>query len=854
MPKRLLALASALALPLIAEEQISYNKNIRPILSENCFYCHGQDPKTREGDVALHLAELACKEHKGTTPIVPHNTEDSEVIFRIFDEDDPMPPKDSNRSLTEKQKELIKKWIEQGAKYEDHWSFVAPRKEPVPSETNPVDHFIQKRLAAADLDTSPQANLPTLARRAALALTGLQPSPAQLADLKSHGSYEKFVDALLASDAYAERMTLFWLDAGRYADTDGYQNDSGRSNWPWRDWVIAAFRQNMPFDQFTIEQIAGDMLPNPTDSQLLATAFNRNHRQNAEGGALAPEFFVENVIDRVETTSAVWLGLTTGCARCHDHKYDPISQKEFFQLFAYFNNIGEKGTGRGTQAQPVKNFSSPVAKVPAAFHSELKSAEEKIAEAEKSLPTRRQEWLKNYDKNALKSDWLPVNLSSAKATQGTLEKLPDNAWLFKGNKVAKTTYQLRLPTGKRTLNGIRIDALSHPSLKGSNKLSPAANGNFVLTEVTISAKGKPLKIAQTVATYSQPNYPAKNTTDSNGTSGWGIDSHPNESESLFLVFEEPLPANSGELSLDLHFNAGFPSHQIGSFRILATEAQNPALKTGGIPVHVLTELAEPKNPKILADYHRTTDPTLRNAVDHRTSVEKKIAAAQGRAVPVMIMREKGGTPTPSYILNRGQYDDPIKDHPLERGVLSKLLPAGAKHPKDRLEFARWLVSPGNPMTARVTINRMWQHLFSIGLVKTSEDFGLQGELPSHPDLLDWLAVDFVDSGWDVKKMYRLLVTSDSFKQSSKSNSILNERDPENRLLAKGHAPDAETLTILKRNRDSFLNYFRATPEEALKFLTIGESKRDESIDPVIHAAHTSTAHLILNLDEVISIE
>ena len=782
MPKRLLL--ALLFLPLQAEEPISYNKHIRPILSENCFYCHGQDPKTREGDVALHLAEFAYKDHKGTTPIVPGNTEDSEVIFRIFDGDDPMPPEDSNRSLTGKEKALIKKWVEQGAKYEDHWSFVPPKKSPVPADKNPVDHFIRKKISSEELDPSPQADLPTLARRAALALTGLQPTPAQLSGLKKHGSYDKFVDALLASDAYAERMALFWLDAARYADTDGYQNDGGRSNWPWRDWVIDAFRKNMPYDQFTIEQIAGDMLPNAGDSQILATAFNRNHRQNAEGGALAPEFYVENVIDRVETTSAVWLGLTTGCARCHDHKYDPISQREFYQLFSYFNNIGERGIGAGPKANPVQNFPSPLASVPDALHAELKSSSEKITATEDSLPARLQDWIKNHDKNALKSDWLPVNLSSAKATKGKLEKLFDNAWLFKG-RADNTTYKLRLPTGKRSLTGIRIDALPHPSLKGANKLSLAANGNFVLTDVKISAKKKPVNIATTVATYSQPKYPATNATDSNDSSGWAIDSHPNKSESLFLVFEKPIPANSGELSVDLHFNFNSAGHQIGSFRILATEAKNPATKTGGIPANVLAQLQKTTNPKVLADYHRSIDPVLRDAIAQKAAIEKKIAAASGGSVPVMIMREKGGDPTPSYILNRGQYDEPIKDKPLERGVIARLLPAGAEHPKDRLGFARWLVSRNNPVTARVTINRMWQHLFSIGLVKTTEDFGLQGEIPSHPDLLDWLAVEFMDSGWDVKKMYRLLVTSDTFKQSSKSNSILNERDPENRLLARG---------------------------------------------------------------------
>ncbi|MGC6426411.1 MAG: PSD1 and planctomycete cytochrome C domain-containing protein [Akkermansiaceae bacterium] len=993
MIKRLL-LALSFTTFLGAEEPISYNKHIRPILSENCFHCHGQDPKTREGDIALHLAEFAYLEKGGVAPIVPGNAKHSEVVYRIFDDSDPMPPEDSNRSLSDEEKNLIKKWIEQGAKYEKHWSFIPPRKPAVPEGQNAVDHFIQKRLKEESLTPSPEADLPTLARRASLALTGLQPTPAQIAEVEKHQSYEKFVDSLLASDAYAERMALFWLDAARYADTDGYQNDNPRSNWPWRDWVIDAFRKNMPFDQFTIEQIAGDLLENPTDSQYLATAFNRNHRQNAEGGALAPEFYVENVIDRVETTSTVWLGLTTGCARCHDHKYDPITQKEFFQLFAYFNNIGERGTGRGTQAQPVRNFSSPIIPVPDELKSHLKEAEARIAEAEKSLPDRLAQWIKTHTQEAKKTDWNTVKLSSAKATKGKLEALPNHAYLFKG-KVNQTSYQLRLPTGKRSLTGLRLDALPHPSLKGKNKLSLASNGNFVLTDVKITSKGKPVKIAQTSATYSQDRYPAAHATDNNANSGWAIDNHPGGKVSLYLIFEKALAANSGELAVDLHFNTGHPQHQMGSFRLLATESATPSLDSSALPPALLAALKEPqkgKNPKVLSDHYHGIDPLLKKALGHKNNIQAQINKATGGSVPVMVMTEKSGTPTPSYLLNRGQYDEPDKENPLTRGVIAALLPPGAAHPKDRLEFARWLVSTDNPITARVTVNRMWQRLFSTGIVKTSEDFGFQSELPSHPELLDWLAVDFIESGWDIKRMYRLLVTSDTFKQSSKSSSILNERDPENRLLArgpryrmdgfairdialhasglmnaklggppvkpyqpnglwqsvagsansrykpstgsdlyrksmytywkravapprqlifdgsgrevcnvrhritntplqalalmndvtflesarhlaermlkeapdnalahgyllaKGHTPDTETLAVLEKNRDFFLDHFKQAPDEAQKFLSAGASKRDESIDPVIHAAHTSTAHLILNLDEVISIE
>ncbi|MDB4547632.1 DUF1549 domain-containing protein, partial [Akkermansiaceae bacterium] len=358
-----------------AEEKVSYNHDIRPILSENCFFCHGPDPETREGDVALHEAKFAYALVDVAHPIVPGKPDESEVVYRIFDKTDPMPPEDSKRSLTEKQKNLIKLWIEQGAEYEEHYAFVPPVKadppviaEPKAPLRNPIDNFIQDRLEKEDLVPASEASREILARRATLALTGLQPTPEQTASLlndKSPDAYEKFVERLLATDAYAERMALNWLDVARYADTDGYQNDNQRENWPWRDWVIQAYRKNMPFDQFTIEQLAGDMLPDATDQQKLATAFNRNHRQNGEGGALAAEFFVENVIDRVETTSTVWLGLTTGCARCHDHKYDPISQKEFFQLYGYFNNIGEKGIGNGTKANPLMSIGSPLERAPA---------------------------------------------------------------------------------------------------------------------------------------------------------------------------------------------------------------------------------------------------------------------------------------------------------------------------------------------------------------------------------------------------------------------------------------------------------------------------------------------------------
>ncbi|MEM9017651.1 MAG: DUF1549 domain-containing protein, partial [Verrucomicrobiota bacterium] len=383
--------------------EIDFNRDIRPILSDNCYHCHGPDAQNQRSDFRIDSREEALREHNGFAGIVPGSLEDSEVNFRIHlpsDDVESMPPPGSNRSLSDREKKLLDAWILQGAEYDKHWSFKIPEKKELPETEaelgspksgNEIDAFIEKRLEEENLTPQPEADLETRLRRASLSLTGMLPDAEKMEAALNDGSeaaYETFVDELLASKHYAERQTLRWLDAARYADTDGYQKDDERTNWPWRDWVINAHHENMPFDQFTIEQLAGDMLPEATSEQVLASAFNRNHRQNSEGGALAEEFFVENVIDRVETTSTVWLGLTMGCARCHDHKYDPVTQLEFFQLYAFFNNIGEKGIGRGTDANPVDYFTSPLHDVPQELIDAHERAMKNKAEAERGLGKR----------------------------------------------------------------------------------------------------------------------------------------------------------------------------------------------------------------------------------------------------------------------------------------------------------------------------------------------------------------------------------------------------------------------------------------------------------------------------------
>ncbi len=519
-------------------EEVDFNRDIRPILSDKCFFCHGPDAKNQKSDFRLDTADNATKDLGDYFGIVPGNLKESETHWRIRaanSDDDVMPPVDSNRSLTKKEKDLLDAWIEQGAEYDLHWSFQVPKRPGLPKLSksnvarakNPVDHFIAARLEKEKLGPSAEADLETQLRRASLALTGLPPTPEAI---DAATDYETFVDLLFESTDYAERQALRWLDGARYADTDGYQNDAERKNWPWRDWVIQSYQKNMPFDQFTIEQLAGDMLPKATPQQILASAFNRNHRQNSEGGALAEEFFVENVIDRVETTSTVWLGLTVGCARCHDHKYDPLTQREFYQLFAYFNNIGEAGRGQGVKANPILKARSPLTSPPADLIAKRKAAEKAVDEAGSGLPERLKEWIiaSTTGSGETPDGWFPAEVSSAKTNKGgKLTREPDESWLFSGQNVKNAAYTIDIKSGKTKLTGLRIDALPNDTFGKPRKLARSVNGNFVLTgiEVSISGGSKParaVKIARVAANVEQSGYPIGNVIDGKPNTGWAV--------------------------------------------------------------------------------------------------------------------------------------------------------------------------------------------------------------------------------------------------------------------------------------------------------------------------------------------
>ncbi len=819
------------------ENKIDFSSQVRPILSDRCFHCHGPDAENQDSTFRMDSEEELF------VAVEPSDLESSELYLRIFS-DDPdavMPPPASKRSLSDEEKQTIKLWIQQGAPYEGHWAFEVPQRPEVPKlaasnrsdqagwareqlaqwSKNPIDAFIGQRLIEESLTPSPPTDPHTLLRRASLTLTGLLPDRDLQEQFESNAAvdsqYDSAIETLLGSTGYAERQALRWLDAARYADTDGYQNDLGRTNWPWRDWVIKAFRDNMPFDQFTIEQIAGDMLPNASVSQKIASAFNRNHRQNAEGGALAAEFRVENVIDRVETTSTVFLGLTFGCARCHDHKYDPLSQREFFQLYGYFNNIGEKGIGRGIAANPTMKVISPLLEIDDKWLQAVEQAEQKLASIEPEFKKRLASWirdqekaLKVFDKKAAntKSNWSLASIAAAQLDgDGKLTVSDDQLISYSdGNEAVNVTYRIRLaPFQRKALTRIKLQALPDARFGNPVKLADSVNGNFLLTDCKILLNEKLVDISRIQASFEQNGNPASAAIDGKPTTGWGVFQQRSngKAKDAQLVLANPLQVTTNDtIEVALTFGSRHAGHSIGKLKLYLSEQaashddfvakfdskQRAALRKPG-------KKRTKDDKETLRAKFESIDPEFSRHTTALRKAQKDLQAQGANRATLMVMRERAGDPEPTYLLDRGQYDAPIKKDPLPRGVPKALLQEDSDHPTDRLELAKWLVSRDNPLTARVIVNRIWQEHFGIGLVKTVDDFGVQGEPPSHPELLDWLAIEFIESGWDVKAIHRLLVTSQAYKQSSKSDPDLFSQDPENRLLARGPRYRADGFSI-----------------------------------------------------------
>lgn len=716
------------------KEPVDFNRDIRPILSENCFQCHGPDRAARKARLRLDLRESAtAKLRRGRIAIVPGKPEESQLIQRIFakDEAELMPPPEIGKRLSEKEKQLLQKWIAQGAPYARHWAYVTPRRPAVPTPgswgNNPVDAFILDRLKKENLEPSPEADRYALIRRVTLDLTGLPPTLAEVdafVNDQSPHAYEKLVDRLLASPAFGERWGRLWLDLARYADSSGYADDPPRTIWMYRNWVIQAYNSNMPFDEFTIQQLAGDLLPNPSHQQLLATAFHRNTMTNNEGGTSDEEFRNAAVVDRVNTTMQIWMGATAQCAQCHDHKYDPLSQKEYFQIFAIFNNTEDSDK---RDEQPTL-----ISLTPAQQERKL-AIQRRIAELKEAIAKKAdQKKEKEPRKGPLEARYVRVEHA--------------------GNKAFLSLAEVQVFFGDTNL-----------ALKGKASQSSTAFGGPARLAVDGNTNGN-YTIAKSTTHTAQENQP-----------WWEVDLGSPKALSRVVIWNR---------------TDGGTGNRLNHFRVVVLDAKRKPLwvKTIQRVPRPRIAIAIPSAAEKLtkADLAELASYQLNGKLGSKES--REIAALQKelsglKGVPTPIFRElPEGKRRKTYIQIRGSFQEtgeevfpaaPESFHPLEAKKV------------DRLAFAKWLVDPENPLTARVLVNRYWEQLFGIGLVETSEDFGLQGEAPSHAELLDWLATEVIAQKWDRKRLLRLLVTSAAYRQSSRVTPELLEGDRANRLLARG---------------------------------------------------------------------
>ena len=800
-------------------EPLTYNRDIRPILSDNCFACHG--PAKQKHGLRLDVRDVATRPlESGMTAIIPGKPEESEAILRIMagDPDDQMPPADSGHTLTAEQKQLLRRWVSEGAMYQRHWAF-EPIVKP-PATGNAIDFFIRQRLKQAGLQPSPAASAETQLRRLTLDLTGLPPTAEEtrafLADAKTRGldpAYEVVVDRLLRSPRYGEHMAWQWLEAARYADTDGYQNDGPREMWRWRDWVIDAFNTNMPFDQFTIEQLAGDLLPNPTHEQLIATAFNRNNRYNSEEGIPIDEFLLENAVDRVDTTSTVWMGLTAGCARCHDHKYDPITQKEYYQLVDYFNDVAESGRAKkeGNSEPWIKTPTKEQRAKLAAFRTRVNEARAALQKAEPEIRRAQQAWEKDpTQKGHALRDGLdfhytfdaPDERVAVKAigaelqpgVQGSAATLA-NAGHFELEKIPGLIGNGRFSIAF-WMKPDRVDA--GPVL--SNE-TPGTTRNGILVEMeqgrlrwNINTRWiGGVSTIETQRTFNRGEWVHVMLSNDGTQRAAGMKIYVNGEEQAVNVIRNT-NSNVANRNLGTAMRIGYSKHvgswqgQIDELRFYTTrtlsaeEATLLAVRETPAAIARLPEAERtPAQRRLLRLAFLEQGGTHCSELDALQKAEKALVAYEDSLPTTMIMRDLPEG-RPSFVRVRGAYD--VLGERVQPGVPSVLppLPAGVKN--DRLAFARWLVSPEHPLTARVTVNRYWQLFFGRGFVNTPEDFGAQGELPTHPELLDWLAADFVESGWNVKALVKRIVLSATYRQASAITPEHRQKDPDNRWLAR----------------------------------------------------------------------
>jgi hypothetical protein len=807
-------LLSLLIAPAYAQEESGKPElaaEVSKIFEQSCVACHSE--KQASGKLRLDTPAGIAQGGSSGASIVPQKSGESLLFQRISATDRRLRMPLAGAPLPADKIEVIKRWIDQGAPglpsiamkspehvtATDHWAYRKPVRPTLPAvkvkgkALNPIDNFILEKLEKKGLSFSPRASKEKLIRRASLDLTGLPPSPSEIEEFVKDSrpdAYERLVDRLLASPHYGERWARPWLDYARYADTNGYEADFRRTMWKYRDWVINALNRDMPFDEFTIEQIAGDMLPNPTVDQKIATGFHRNTMFNEEGGVDKDESYFEVLVDRVNTTGTVWLGSTIGCSQCHNHKYDPFTQKEYYQLMAFFSNVSKEVVPNGGSSQKYKE---PVLELPTEEQERKRaSLKSRIDELKSLLKTSTPELEKEqtvweHRVMAAAADWQTLEAEKMEAKGGTtFTRADDGSYVAGGKNPRSETYILEAPLERKRVTGVRLEALPHPDLprRGPGR---DAYGNFILTELRVELLGaggwKTATIERSVIDDGKLN-------DKRAKQLWSIDASKETEERLPRQLVSVLGTDGGEVSrirVSLRQDSELIGQSIGRFRLSVTSADDPSwiakvsAKLRGVLEKPADARTSEENEK-LAEYYRSIAPSLEKQREELEALEEELEELE--ITTALIMEETPGVERPSdFVRTRGAFSAKAdKVYAAVPAVLGSI-PDG--EPKNRLGLARWLVSRDNPLTARVFVNRVWEQYFGRGLVETSEDFGTQGARPTHPELLDWLAVEFMENGWSMKALHRLIVTSEAYRQTSRVTPELLEIDAENSLISRG---------------------------------------------------------------------
>ncbi|MFT5129293.1 MAG: hypothetical protein ACI8W8_002915 [Rhodothermales bacterium] len=887
-----LLFAATISMLAQGQDKVSYDLQVRPILSDKCFFCHGPDEEAIEGKLQLHTFEAATSDRGERGPaIVPGKPEKSLLWHRVTatDPDDVMPPPKRHMAITKKEAAILRQWITEGAEYQALWSFVPLAKEvPVPDSPfsdvrNPVDNFVQSKLATAGLKPTPEAQSDILLRRLHLVTTGLVPTPAEIAEFKADTSgkaYENRIEKLLSSQAFAEHLAVDWLDVARYADSYGYQVDRGRETWQWRDWLLRAFRDNLPYDQFIMQQLAGDLMPDSDDQKLLATAFNRLHGMKVEGGSIEEEFRTEYVADRVQTAGTAFLGLTMECTRCHDHKYDPLTAKDFFGMASLFNNIDESGLlayFNQSVPSPTMMLMSDGEKAELAKRKQaVADAESAYAEACTAEDAAFAAWRKEWDGNVtpkgqvayfsfdeLVKGKVPNLAPGAKGSVGLGGKLVDDGMQGKAVHFDGDTKMSMGAVGPFARHaafsislGINASA-AHPRaviLHRSKAWTDAASRGYELMmhkgkldfALIHFAPGNEIRI-RTLAVIPPKTWKRVTVTYDGSARAAGIQIYLDGELAATEIIKDHLnkeiwySAKKGqqvELAARMRDN-GFKNSMIDELAFY-----NRALSALEVRAIHTPDATSANDDELRAYYLTTASENSQKAHTALAAARASYCGYEDGRKRMMVMREMPER-RKTYVLKRGHYSDPDPDQPVEARPPESIFPFGPEYSRDRLGFAQWLVHPEHPLTARVTVNRYWQMLFGRGIVATTNDLGFQGATPTHPKLLDYLSRSFIDSGWDVRALFRQILSSHSFRQDSSASPELLASDPENQQLARGpsfhltaealrdsalHASQRLNLqfgggnaSVQSTRRSVYLTVKRNSP--APEMLTFGSSRR-----------------------------